>query len=97
MSHRMQITLSDEQYRRLRTRSRASGSPISEIVRRAIDANVDAEARERALASVAPSRLTVEQRLAAIRNSAGILSDEDGAAMYERWRQMRGHDQLDEV
>ncbi len=93
----MQITLSDEQYRRLRTRSQVSGSPISEIVRRAIDADVDADARERTLASVIPSRLTPEQKLTAIRNSAGILNDEDGERAYERWRQLRGHDLLDDA
>jgi Ribbon-helix-helix domain len=92
----MQITLTDDQYRRLRRRSQTTGSPISEIVRRAIEADdAGAGARERALASVIPSRLTREQKLEASRNSAGVLSEEEGEAMYQRWRQMRGHDLLD--
>jgi hypothetical protein len=97
MSHRMQITLSDEQYRQLRSRSRASGSPISELVRRAIDKDVNAGAHERALASIVPSRLTTEQKLAAIENGAGAVNGDAGEEMYTRWRQMRGHDLLDDA
>ena len=37
MSHRTQITLTDEQYTRLREESRRSGRGLAELVRRAID------------------------------------------------------------
>jgi hypothetical protein len=92
----MQITLSDEQYRRLRTRSRANGSSIAELVRRSIDADdAESDVRERLLASITPSSLTKEKRLAAIRASAGIWKDR-GPEIYEQWHNMRGHHLLDE-
>ncbi len=37
MSHRTQITLTDEQYARLREESRRSGRGLAELVRRALD------------------------------------------------------------
>ncbi|MYA19631.1 MAG: ribbon-helix-helix protein, CopG family [Chloroflexi bacterium] len=37
MSHRTQITLTDEQYARLREESRRSGLGLAELVRRALD------------------------------------------------------------
>ena len=37
MSHRTQITLTDEQYARLREESRRSGRGLAELVRRAVD------------------------------------------------------------
>lgn len=37
MSHRTQITLSDEQYRLLCRESERSGLPVAELVRRALD------------------------------------------------------------
>jgi hypothetical protein len=37
MSHRTQITLTDEQYRRFREESARSGLPLAELVRRAVD------------------------------------------------------------
>lgn len=92
MAHRMQITLSDTQYQRLRNRSMATGSPIAEIVRRAIDADQpQAGARERLLAAIKPSSLTREQRRAAFEGAAGIWADR-GDEVYEQWHQMRGHD-----
>lgn len=37
MSHRTQITLTDEQYARLRTESERTGVGLAELVRRAVD------------------------------------------------------------
>lgn len=37
MSHRTQITLTDEQYERLRDEARRSGVGLAELVRRAVD------------------------------------------------------------
>jgi hypothetical protein len=37
MSHRTQITLTDEQYERLRVESQRSGLGLAELVRRAVD------------------------------------------------------------
>lgn len=37
MSHRTQITLSDEQYRLLRQRRAAEGTSLADLVRRAVD------------------------------------------------------------
>lgn len=37
MSHRTQITLTDEQYERLRTESERTGVGLAELVRRAVD------------------------------------------------------------
>lgn len=37
MSHRTQITLTDEQYERLRTESQRTGLGLAELVRRAVD------------------------------------------------------------
>ena len=37
MSHRTQITLTDEQYERLRTESARTGLGLAELVRRAVD------------------------------------------------------------
>lgn len=73
MSHRMQITLTDEQYRALRSESEGSGVPIAEIVRRRID-----EGR---------ARLPLEERLRLIRETAGSWGPgESGADFVERMR-----------
>jgi hypothetical protein len=92
----MQITLTDQQYQRLRSRSMANGSSIAELVRRSIDADgARVDARERLLASTTPSPLTTEERLAAIRGSAGIWKKR-GSEVYEDWHRRRGHDLLGE-
>lgn len=88
----MQITLSDTQYSRLRRRSKASGSSIAEIVRRAIDTDeADVGARERLLAAIKPNTFTREQRRAAFEAARGIWADR-GDEVYEQWHRMRGHD-----
>ncbi|MDQ1359076.1 MAG: hypothetical protein QOF20_1190 [Acidimicrobiaceae bacterium] len=76
MSHRLQVTIDDEQYAWLRRRSAESGASIAELVRR----SVEESARGSASAS--------ETRLAALRASTGAWKDrqEDGAAFVERSR-----------
>ena len=52
MSHRTQITLTDQQYERLREESRRSGLGLAELVRRALDRSYgtsDGPAMRRAL------------------------------------------------
>ena len=52
MSHRTQITLTDEQYELLRSESRQRGLSLSELVRRALDRSygtVDRDAQHAAL------------------------------------------------
>jgi hypothetical protein len=61
--HRTQITLTDDQYERLRRESDSSGLSMAEIVRRKLD---DAE-----------GRASLDQRLAALRTSAGAWRDRD--------------------
>lgn len=77
MAHRMQITLTDEQYDRLRRRSEETGVSIAELIRRRID--------ER------PGRPTLEQRLQAVRDTAGAWAgepdaNESGAEYVDRLR-----------
>lgn len=77
MAHRMQITLSDEQYERLRERSSSTGSPIAELVRRAVDAEL-------------PGRLTTAERVDLLRRARGVWSDR-GPEAYSEWGALR-HD-----
>ena len=76
MSHRLQITLDDEQYAWLRHRSAETGASISELVRRSVDDSARGGAGG------------TEARLAALRASAGAWKahEEDGAAYVERSR-----------
>jgi len=76
MSHRLQVTLDDEQYSFLRRRSAETGASIAELVRRSID--------ESARARIT----TAEERLAVVRATAGAWKGrkEDGAAYVERAR-----------
>lgn len=76
MGHRMQITLSDEQYERLRCHSQETGSPIAEVVRRSLDATL---ARP----------LSPEDKLARLRATRGAWADR-GEEVYAEWRAMRG-------
>lgn len=77
MSHRTQITLSDEQYRRLLLESSRTGLGLAELVRRALD---------RVYAG--PS---TEETLRWVDDSFGIWADreddEDGVAYVARLRQ----------
>lgn len=65
MAHRMQITLTDDQYARLRQRSAESGVSIAELIRQRLD--------ER------PRQFTLEERLQAVRDTAGAWADEPDA------------------
>jgi hypothetical protein len=62
MAHRMQITLDDRQYERLRREAERSGASIAELVRRAIDRAYGSE-------------LTVEEKLRLLDATAGALRD----------------------
>lgn len=64
MSHRTQITLTDEQYERLQSESQRSGLSMAELIRRAVDGTYKRE-------------LSVEEKLAALRASAGAWADRD--------------------
>jgi hypothetical protein len=74
MTHRTQITLTDEQYERLRDESRRSGLGLAELVRRAID---------RVYGSIRP-----EETLRALDASFGSWADraDDGASYVEGLR-----------
>jgi hypothetical protein len=63
MAHRTQITLDDRQYDRLRDESARTGASLSELIRRAVDDKY----------GTPPS---VAEKLAAVRRTAGIWSDE---------------------
>ena len=60
MAHRMQITLDDRQYERLRLEAERTGASIAELTRRAIDRAYGAE-------------LTVEEKLRLLDATAGAL------------------------
>lgn len=78
MSHRTQITLSDEQYKRLLDESRRSGLALAELIRRAVDRDY------------APAR--PEDVLRALDESFGSWSDRafDGASYVEGLRRGMG-------
>jgi hypothetical protein len=60
MAHRMQITLDDRQYERLRREAERTGASIAELIRRAIDRSYGSE-------------LTVEEKLRLLDSTAGAL------------------------
>ena len=74
MSHRTQITLTDEQYALLRDESRRTGVGLAELVRRAVDRSYGLP--------------TTEERLKALRDSFGAWKDRDfdGEQYVERLR-----------
>ncbi len=84
MSHRTQITLTDEQYELLCRESKRGGVAIAELVRRAVDEKYRGRY---------PDDETQREMLAAIRESAGAWADrddweyEDGAAYVEAIRE----------
>ena len=79
MSRRTQITLTDEQYERLRDESRRSGMGLAELVRRALDSTYGCQSRE--------------EFLAALEASFGSWTgrEEDGAAYVEGKRRGMAH------
>jgi len=74
MSHRTQITLTDEQYDRLRDASARSGLGLAELVRRAVDRSYGVA--------------TDVERLEALEQSFGAWADRDvdGVVYVERLR-----------
>jgi Ribbon-helix-helix protein, copG family len=74
MAHRTQITLTDEQYERLRRESVESGLSIAELVRRALDGT--------------HGSTSVEEKRAALQASFGAWKDRDftGAEFVDRIR-----------
>jgi hypothetical protein len=76
MSRRTQITLTDEQYARLRAEAEQTGLGLAELVRRAVDTSYGTTSRTERLAAI-------EAGFGAWTNEA---HDEDGAAYVERIR-----------
>ena len=76
MSHRTQITLTDEQYARLRAESEQTGLGVAELVLRAVDTSYRTVGREERLAAIE----------AGFGAWGGEAHDEDGAAYVERIR-----------
>lgn len=74
MSHRTQITLSDDLYDRLRQESQRTGLGLAALVRRALGAALDDPGSEEALAAVDESFGAWKER------------DVDGAAYVETMR-----------
>lgn len=74
MSHRTQITLTDEQYERLQNEAERSGLGLAELVRRAVDRSYGAADRD--------------DLLEALNDSFGCWaeSDDDGPAFVTRLR-----------
>jgi hypothetical protein len=64
MAHRMQITLDDRQYERLRQESERTGASLAELIRRAVDAKYRHD-------------LTVEEKLRIIEQTAGAWNGRD--------------------
>jgi hypothetical protein len=62
MAHRMQITLDDRQYERLREEADRTGAPLAELIRRAIDRAYGSD-------------LTVDEKLRLLDATAGALRD----------------------
>ena len=77
MSHRLQITLTDAQYRRLQAESERTGASLAELTRKAVE-------------SIYPPLAPLEQRLKWLEEAAGAWADrDDGSDPYEEWRQLR--------
>ena len=76
MAHRTQITLTDEQYARLRAESASTGSSIAELIRRAVEQKYGA--------------LTGEEKLAALDASFGAWSEAEGEDRAAYLRELRG-------
>ena len=82
MSHRIQVSFSDEQYARLCAESRRTGLGLAELVRRAVERVYDQPLTE------AEQDALVEDRRAAFAQAAGIWKDRDfdGVTYVERIR-----------
>lgn len=81
MSHRLQITLTDEQYRHLREQSARTGASLAELVRQALDTD---------RMTVVPAVASPEQRRKWADEAYGAWADrDDGSDPYEEWRRLR--------
>jgi hypothetical protein len=67
MAHRMQVTLADRQYERLRREAERTGASLAELVRRAVDRAYGAE-------------LSVEEKRRLLHETAGALSGGSGSS-----------------
>jgi len=77
MSHRLQITLTDDQYRRLQQESARTGVSLAELTRQAVD-------------SAFPPLPPLEQRIKWFREGFGAWADrDDDSDPYEEWRRLR--------
>ena len=76
MAHRMQITLDDERYARLRREAERTGASIAEIIRRSIDVALPAQTRE--------------ERLRHLQASFGAWRDEPGEDRSAYLEELRG-------
>jgi hypothetical protein len=81
MSHRLQITLTDDQYERLQWESAHTGLSLAELVRQALDTRPVA---------VLPPVASAEQRRKWADEAAGAWADrDDDSDPYEEWRRLR--------
>lgn len=64
MSHRLQITLTDDQYRRLREESDRTGASLAELMRSAVN-------------DVYPPVASLEERIEGFKAGFGIWADRD--------------------
>ena len=62
MAHRMQITLADHQYDRLRQEAERTGASLAELVRRAVDRAYGAD-------------LSLEEKRRLLQETAGALAE----------------------
>ena len=74
MAHRTQITLREDQYRRLRAEAERTGASLSELLRRAVDATYK------------PTDIPVEDKLRILEETAGLWSDDQADEFLERKR-----------
>jgi hypothetical protein len=77
VSHRLQITLTDEQYQRLLAERARTGASLAELIRGAVAGRYDPEP-------------TLEQRLQLLRAGVGAWANrDDDSDPYEEWRRLR--------
>ena len=76
MAHRMQITLEDTQYERLRDEAQRTGASLAELIRRAINRTY-------------PGQLTLEEKLRIVEETAGVLGEDWGRRKDEQERERR--------
>jgi hypothetical protein len=67
MAHRMQITLADRQYERLRQEAERTGASLAELVRRAVDRAYGTD-------------LSLEEKRRLLHETAGALGSNGGGA-----------------